>query len=200
MRGSALSGGKRDYRCGQHQGSNLHQVAAAAVYGKAPFVGSHPLAGSEKTGVKHARDDLFRGRTVVVTPTASTPEDATARIETFWGTLGASVMRLSPQEHDQGVAATSHLPHLIASALAAATPVAYLPLVATGWLDTTRIAAGDVELWRQILGQNRSSVLQALGQFEKVLNSFTLALQQQDDVTISELLSTGKQRRDSLAD
>jgi prephenate dehydrogenase len=178
----------------------VEQVASQLPPGQATFVGSHPLAGSEKQGVAHARADLFEGRTVVVTPTVATPPEACRRIEQFWSALGGRVVRLSPSQHDQAVAAISHLPHLVASALAASTPEAYLPLAATGWLDTTRIAAGDVELWRQILGQNRASVLQALEQFEKVLNSFSLALQQQDDRALTELLSRGKQRRDALAD
>jgi prephenate dehydrogenase len=178
----------------------VEQVAAAAVPGQAPFVGSHPLAGSEKQGVVHARADLFEGRTVIVTPTEQTSPEACRRIEEFWVRMGAAVVRLSASQHDQAVAAISHLPHLIAAALAAATPEAFLPLAATGWLDTTRIAAGDVELWRQILRQNRASVLQALEQFERVLNSFALALQQQDDEALTKLLSRGKQQRDALAD
>jgi prephenate dehydrogenase len=175
-------------------------VAAAAVAGQAPFIGSHPLAGSEKQGVAHARGDLFEGRTVVITPTEATPPEASGRVEHLWSQLGSNVVRLAPQEHDRAVAATSHVPHVVAAALAAATPAEYLSLVATGWLDSTRIAAGDVELWRQILRQNRASVLRALEQFETVLDSFSLALQHEDDAALTELLLRGKQRRDALAD
>jgi prephenate dehydrogenase len=176
------------------------QIAAQAVAGQAPFLGSHPLAGSEKTGVAFARDDLFDGRTVVITPVDATPPDAIRRIQDFWQGLGARVTIMTPEEHDRAVAATSHLPHLVAAALASVTPEVYLPLVGTGWLDSTRVAAGDVELWRQILSQNRGSVLQCLEQFEKVLNSLRSALQQRDDTAVTQLLSSGKQRRDALAD
>ncbi len=178
----------------------VERVAAGLPGGKATFVGSHPLAGSEKTGVAHAQPHLFRGRTVVVTPTAETPASARDRLCAFWTGLDASVITMSPAEHDAAVASTSHLPHVVASVLAAVTPEVYLPLVATGWLDTTRIATGDVELWRQILSENRTSVLRCLEQFAKVLDSLTVALRQRDDLAVTELLATGKQRRDALAD
>jgi prephenate dehydrogenase len=185
---------------GSTKASIVAQVAADALPGQAPFVGSHPLAGSEKVGVAHARDDLLKGRVVVITPTDETPAEARQRVQAFWTALGAAVVCLTPQEHDAALAATSHLPHIVAAALAASTPHAYLSLVATGWLDTTRVAAGDVELWRQILRQNRACVLQCLEQFEKVLNSFNSALRQRDDAALTQLLSSGKQRRDAVDD
>lgn len=164
------------------------------------FVGCHPMAGSEKTGVRHAHGDLLQGRVVVITPEETVSPQDIAAAESFWGALGARVMRLTAEQHDQMVASISHLPHAVASILAAATPESDLRLAASGWLDTTRIAAGDVELWRQILSQNRDCVLQSLEQFGKVLNSFTLALKQQDDAALTRLLALGKQRRDALAD
>jgi prephenate dehydrogenase len=135
-----------------------------------------------------------------MTPTETTPVAARERVERFWRELGANVVQMGAAEHDRAVAATSHLPHVVAAALAAATPAEYLALAATGWLDSTRIAAGDVELWRQILKQNRTSVLRSLEQFGKVLNSYSRALEQQDDAALAELLAAGKQRRDALAD
>jgi prephenate dehydrogenase len=122
------------------------------------------------------------------------------QVESLWQSLGAAVIRMTPVEHDAAVAATSHLPHLVAAALAAVTPAELRPLIGTGWLDSTRIAAGDAELWRQILSQNRAGVLRSLAEFEKVLNSYSLALQQKDDAGLQELLTRGKQRRDALAD
>lgn len=166
----------------------------------AAFVGSHPLAGSEKVGVEHADGELLVGRIVVITPTAATPEPARRQIERFWTQLGATVVAMSPADHDRAVAAISHLPHVIASLTAAMTPADYLPLAATGWLDTTRVAAGDVELWRQILFQNRPGVLYYLSEFAKVLHSFTQALEQQDEQAVVRILAAGKQRRDALAD
>jgi prephenate dehydrogenase len=162
------------------------------------FVGSHPLAGSEKVGPEAARADLFDGRLVVITPTRRTQPKHVSQIEQFWQSLGARVVCMSPQAHDEAVAATSHLPHLLASALAAATPEDLLPLVAGGWLDTTRVAAGDVELWRQILSDNRLHVLKNLDKFEKVLSSFRTALERNDPAKIAKLLEQGKQTRDAV--
>ncbi len=84
---------------------------------RAAFVGSHPLAGSEKNGPEHARADLFEGRVVVVTPTQKTSDADVRRTADFWISLGATVLTMSPEAHDQALAATSHLPHLVAAAL-----------------------------------------------------------------------------------
>ncbi len=180
--------------------AELPAMSGGSSVERPTFIGSHPMAGSEKTGVRHAHGELLQGRVVVITPEAETPADKVFTAERFWGALGARVMRLTADQHDQMVASISHLPHAVASILAAATPESDLRLAASGWLDTTRIAAGDVELWRQILTQNRDCVLRSLEQFEKVLNSFTLALKQQDDAALTRLLALGKQRRDALAD
>ena len=109
------------------------------------FVGSHPLAGDHRTGPEHARADLFEGRTVVVTPTEHTRPAAVTEVSGFWQSLGANVAQMTPAEHDAALAVTSHLPHLVAVALAAATPTELLPLTASGWRDTTRVAGGDPE-------------------------------------------------------
>ena len=163
-----------------------------------PFVGSHPLAGSEKNGADAAAADLFVDRIVVVTPTKSSSSAAVAAIESFWQSLGARVMRMSPAEHDAALARTSHLPHLVASALAAATPDDLLPLTAAGWQDTTRIAAGDAELWRQIFLANRACTLKALADFETVLARLRSALEAADGPLLAELLTEGKRRRDAM--
>ena len=144
----------------------------AALSGRragSPFVGSHPLAGDHRGGVEFARADLFDGRTVVVTPTAETRPAAVVEITGFWQSLGAHVTTMTPAEHDAALAATSHLPHLVAAALAAATPEKLLPLAASGWRDTTRVAAGDPKLWQPIFATNRQHVLAALDRFvEKI--------------------------------
>lgn len=177
------------------------QLDQALVHGgrrRAAFVGSHPLAGSEKTGPEFARADLFENRVVVMTPTRKTAQLAVALTRSFWESLGANVLIETPQRHDQSVAAISHLPHLVASALAAATPPADLCLAAGGWQDTTRVAAADAELWRQILADNRLHVLKSLDKFEKVLAQFRLALETDDQAKLRRLLEAGKQHRESV--
>ena len=161
------------------------------------FIGSHPLAGSEKTGVQHAEADLFVGRAVIITPTDRSPAALVTRVERFWKSLGARVYHQSPREHDDAVAAISHVPHMIATALAAATPSDLLPFVAGGWLDTTRIAAGDVELWRQILVDNRDAILKSLEPFSTTLLAFRRALESGDEAEIVRLLQAGKKTRDA---
>lgn len=162
------------------------------------FVGSHPMAGSERNGPAHAQADLFEGRVAVVTPSKHTSSEAVEQVDRFWQLLGSKVICMPPKEHDRSVAAISHMPHLVASALAAATPHEELSLAATGWLDTTRIASGDPDLWRQILVENRGGVLKSLDKFEKVLAAFRQALERDQQEKLLQLLEAGKQRRDSL--
>jgi len=183
-------------------GSTKAEIVAA-LEGELPrqtrFVGSHPLAGGEKSGPAAATADLLVGRTVIVTPSAATHDDGIADVAALWSSLGANVVRMPPVEHDRILAGTSHLPHLTASALAAATPEHDLPLVASGWLDTTRVAAGDPELWRQIFATNRAHLLTALGRYEQVLATLRRALERGDEAKLVEVLAEAKRRRDAIA-
>jgi prephenate dehydrogenase len=162
------------------------------------FIGSHPLAGGEKTGPGVASASLFEGRTVVITPSASNPPRDVQAVARFWKALGAKTVECSPEEHDRALAASSHLPHLIASALAAATPHKCLPLTASGWADTTRIAAGDPELWTQIFTDNQRHLLDSLGQFEQVLAALRQAIERKDRRTLTKLLQEAKHKRDAV--
>ena len=172
--------------------------SAAVAPGR--FVGSHPLAGDHRAGPEYARGDLFDGRTVVITPQDDTPPGLVERFQEFWQSLGAEVVLLSPEEHDRALAATSHLPHLVAAALAAATPEEWLRLAATGWGDATRIAAGDAELWTQIFGQNRAGVIDALRRFEHKLQSLEKAIAGGDDAALLAGLQEARRIRDALGD
>jgi prephenate dehydrogenase len=163
------------------------------------FVGSHPIAGSEKTGVQHASADLFEQRSVIVTPTAKTSAAAVAKIVQFWKQLGANVTSMSPDDHDRVVAAISHVPHLFASAVAAGTPTEYVTLAAGGWSDTTRVAAGDPDLWRQILLTNRQPVLEQLTKVLEQLNLLRDAVAWNDSERLLALLEQGKRIRDAVA-
>jgi len=162
------------------------------------FVGSHPLAGDHRTGPEYAREDLLEGRTVVLTPGGLTSTETIAEVEALWRSLGAHVMKLPPVEHDEALALTSHLPHLAASALAAVTPEKWLGLTATGWADTTRIAASDPELWTQVLGQNRSAVLESLRRFNEHLKKIETELRDENWPELRDTLHDGKRKRDAL--
>jgi prephenate dehydrogenase len=161
------------------------------------FVGSHPLAGNEKRGPQHASADLFAGRTVVVTPGASTRAEDVSAVSEFWTSLGAKVVQLSAADHDRALAATSHLPHLAAAAIAGATPEQFVALTAGGWQDTTRIAAGDPMLWRQIMLANRDNLLESLDRLTGQLAEWRAAIERNDAAALERLLAEAKRIRDS---
>jgi prephenate dehydrogenase len=162
------------------------------------FVGSHPLAGSHRRGPEAADAELFTGRVAVVTPATATPPDDVAAIGEFWSAVGATVFVMSPREHDRIVAATSHAPHVMAAAIAAATPPAALPFTAGGWRDTTRIAAGDAELWADILLDNAGPLGTALGRIATAAERILAAVEAGDRRRLITLLSRAKDVRDAL--
>jgi prephenate dehydrogenase len=162
------------------------------------FVGSHPLAGSHRRGPEAADAELFTGRVTVVTPAAATPPDDVAAIGEFWSAVGATVFVMSPRDHDRIVAATSHAPHVMAAAIAAATPAAALPFTAGGWRDTTRIAAGDAELWADILLDNAGPLGTALGRIATAAERILAAVEAGDRRRLITLLSRAKDVRDAL--
>jgi len=178
-------------------------IALAGRRGGPRFVGSHPLAGDHRTGAIHARADLFEDRMVVVTPTESTRPAAVTEISGFWESLGAKVTMMTPAKHDAALAMTSHLPHLVAVALAAATPTEFLPLTASGWRDTTRVAGGNPKLWQPIFAANRQHMLDALDVFSQTLGNLRETLEQGDYeslISILEAAAKRKRDRDALGD
>ncbi|MEN6405813.1 MAG: prephenate dehydrogenase [Thermoguttaceae bacterium] len=182
-------------------GSAKQPIVAALDTGLAHgarFLGSHPLAGSEKTGAQNASADLFEGRVAILTPTKNTRAEDFDFLERFWQSLGSVVIQMTPEEHDQAMAVTSHLPHMAAAALAATVPERYFRLVGSGLLDTTRVAAGDPELWRQILAMNRQNALQALEQYGAKLAALHAALRDDDQAELTRLLMQAKKNRDAL--
>ena len=163
------------------------------------FVGSHPLAGSHESGATAARADLLDGRTVIVTPTDQTAPQTIDEVTRFWSALGAKVVTMDIDVHDATLAASSHVPHLVAAALASATPREAQDFVAGGWLDSTRIAAANPGLWTPIFQQNRSHVLATLAQFNAALDALRSALEQDDVVELQRLLEVGRQKRDAIS-
>ncbi len=162
------------------------------------FCGSHPIAGSDKSGVNHASGNLLNGQLTIVTPTSRTSEPLVRQVEEFWQSLGSRTLRMSPPEHDQAIARVSHLPHLVASALSAITDAELLPLAGPGWRDTTRVAAGNIEMWQQIIAENRSPVVDALWQFSHSLMDWIEAIENGDSAKLVELLKSGKDKRDQI--
>jgi cyclohexadieny/prephenate dehydrogenase len=166
--------------------------------GHLAFVGSHPLAGSEKRGPENADADLFQDRLTVVTQTPRTNPAALERTIRFWQSLGSRVRVMDPAEHDRALAFTSHLPHLSAAALAGVLPPEWHELTASGFRDTTRVAAGDPSLWTAIFAQNRTAVLDALGRFSEQVGRLRITLEAGDWEALDHLLGQAKRVRDAL--
>lgn len=162
------------------------------------FVGSHPIAGSHRRGADAADATLFTGRVAAVTPAAATPARDAEEVATLWAALGSTVFMMPPREHDRILAATSHAPHLLAAAIVAATPPATHPFTAGGWRDTTRIAAGDPELWADILLDNAGQVAGAMKRFAVAAEKMLSAIEAGDRGRLVTLLRRAKDARDAV--
>lgn len=181
--------------------STKQMIVTAAEHefpGRVPYVGAHPLAGSEQQGVAAAVADLFDGELCVLTPTPHTDRRALRLVKRFWQALGSRVIELSPRVHDQWIAQLSHVPHLLAVALMNATPPAHLPYAPRSFRELTRIAASDPALWRDILATNRSAVLAALAQTESYLSALRSALLRHDDEGIAREFARAQHLRTQL--
>ena len=163
--------------------------------GRAAFVGAHPIAGSERQGVAFARADLFEGRSCVLTPTSLTPPDRLDRARSFWAGLGCRLFEVDPAGHDERLALTSHLPHVVAAALAGSVPPDLLPLAAGAYRDGTRVAGSDAALWAGIFVENRRPVLEALDEFEAQLAAFREALKADDPARLVAWWDAARSRR-----
>ncbi len=167
-----------------------------AVRLPARFVGSHPLAGSEKGGFENAQADLFEGRVCIVTPTAETPPQLVERMTQFWQSLGMRLLQQSPQAHDRVLAITSHVPHVAAAAVASLLSDEAAPFASSGFRDTTRVAAGDPQLWAAILSQNAPEVQRVLAALMLQLDRFGDVLANGDLAQLQQLLLEGQMRRE----
>lgn len=159
------------------------------------FIGSHPLAGSEKRGFEHADDVLLKGRTCVVTPTVPTPSPLVDAATGFWSTLGMNVVQLSPDDHDAALARTSHFPHLAAYALAGLLREGDIRFAASGFRDATRIAGSDPELWTAILSMNRNAVQKTLHEFRQSLDQLEDLLAASNSSGLRDVLEESQQKR-----
>jgi len=168
----------------------------------AHFVGGHPMAGAEKTGVAAAHADLFMNAVCVLTPTKKTNLAALKKLEQFWKSLGAHVLKMDAAQHDLLVSRSSHLPHVVAATLAnlvlnPASPKQQAALCANGFRDTTRIASGSPEMWRDIALANRKNLSRSLDAFIADLQKFHYVLKKSDAKAVSKFFATAKLRRDN---
>ena len=187
---------------GSVKGSVVADLEPLAATGGVHFIGSHPMAGAERMGVGAARADLFERAMCVVTPTAASDRSVVRRLEQFWRDLGGVPLILPPELHDDLVSRSSHLPHVVAAELAnyvlsPVHPKEQAMLCATGFRDTTRIASGSPEMWRDICMANRKNLSRVLGVFIEDLQEFQLALENGDVRTIEEFFTKARERRDA---
>jgi len=180
--------------------------AAAEAFGAIPgnFVPAHPIAGTEHSGVEAAVDGLFEGRRVILTPVDETNAGATHRVRAMWRAVGAEVLDMDPAHHDEVLAATSHLPHMLAYTLVdmlgrMEERVEIFRYAAGGLRDFTRIASSDPQMWHDICIANRDALVSALDHFQADLGAAVDAIRDGDGTTIKDLFSRAKQLRDRYA-
>jgi prephenate dehydrogenase len=177
--------------------------AAREVFGELPpgLVPGHPIAGTEDSGVESSFATLFQGRRVILTPTPRTDPQALAKVRSMWEHTGAEVVEMTPSHHDEVLAATSHLPHLLAYALVDALArmedrVEIFRYAAGGFRDFTRIASSDPTMWHDICVANREAILEALARFQEDLDRLTVAIRDNDGAFVRQVFSRAKQARD----
>ena len=181
-------------------------VSAREILGEqfGQFVGGHPIAGAEKSGVAAAKEDLFLGKNVVLTPTPETNRNAVASIADFWRSCGANVSEMSAETHDSIFAAVSHLPHLLAFALvddSASRPNAeqLFSFAASGFRDFTRIAGSHPEMWRDISLANKSALLSEIDAFENELAQLKQLLANENGTGLQALFERASVARNNWA-
>ncbi len=162
------------------------------------FIGSHPMAGGEKMGVLAAKVDLFENTICAVTPTENSDAAALRKVEQFWKSLGCRLLRLTPQLHDQLVSRSSHLPHVTAAALVnlvlhPRNHKTQTGLCANGFRDTTRIASGSPEMWRDIALANRKNLSHSVNAFVAELKKFQAALKRSDAPAVEKFFAAAKE-------
>ena len=185
--------------------ADLVRAMAVLLKGaKASFVGSHPMAGSEKTGVEAARTDLYCGAVTAITPGDGVPESAVAVVAGLWSGVGAKVVRLAPDIHDDLVARSSHLPHLVAALLAATAgrdiPPELPAFCGPGFRDTTRVAAGSPEMWHDIVKTNKTAILTELRAYGAHLNELIGAIDRQDFEAVRTFLERARKLRMTMVE
>ena len=181
--------------------------AAKNAFGKVPanLVLAHPIAGSEQSGVEAAFADLFVDHRVIITPVEQTSADAVNVVKSLWQTTGADVVEMPVADHDKVLAATSHLPHMLAFALVDALASSsskqdIFKFAAGGFRDFTRIASSDPTMWRDIALANSDAIVEAIDSFADHLNELRTAVIEADSDALSTVFSRAKASRDEYID
>ncbi|MBT7443907.1 MAG: prephenate dehydrogenase/arogenate dehydrogenase family protein [Methylococcales bacterium] len=169
------------------------------------FVPGHPIAGTEKSGVEASFSTLFQQRRVILTPTEQSSEVAVEKVRAMWTQVGANVVSMGVERHDRVLAATSHLPHMLAFAFVnqlAGMPAAddVFKFAAGGFRDFSRIASSDPTMWRDIFIGNKTAVLDGIKGFQKEMQLFSRAIENEDAEFIIEYIQNSKKTRDDFVE
>ncbi|WP_316364953.1 prephenate dehydrogenase [Candidatus Thiodiazotropha sp. CDECU1] len=190
---------------GSVKGSVVDDVKG--VFGAVPgfFVPGHPIAGTERSGAEAAFAELYRNRRVILTPLEETDKQALQKVERLWQQCGAEVVQMSVEHHDEVLAATSHLPHMLAYTLVDSLARMkendeIFSFAAGGFRDFTRIASSNPVMWRDICMANRSSLNKMLTRFADELHELAGLLQSGDETGLLEMFEHAKQARDRYVD
>ena len=162
------------------------------------FVGTHPLAGSEKRGVSNAQPDLFRNSLCIITPVKNTDTAAVSRVKRLWNALGAKTLIMKPCRHDQILGFVSHLPHVVAFSLINSIPDKFLKFSPASLKEATRVAASDSALWANIIMDNRENALKAIGKLQRNLEHIKSAVKKDNPTMLARIFQKAKKRRERL--
>lgn len=166
------------------------------------FIGSHPICGSEQTGLESATSDLFVKSIVALTPLARTDPAATQLLARFWKSIGATTVEMSPEQHDATIAATSHLPHLVSAMIARLVGQSDLenvgPLSGSGFRDMTRLADGSPEIWHDIVASNSDAIVHELDRLSTLSGFVKEVILKKDFAAIRTFLEEARRARREL--
>lgn len=167
---------------------------------RAKFVGSHPIAGSEKSGIEFAKEGLFENKVIIITPTKNTERILKERVKDFWERLGGKVIEMSPEKHDRILGFTSHLPHFLIFVLLSLAKKNKISkdFYGSGFMDTTRIGKSNPEMWTDIFFSNKKNILKYLDMFEKELRVLKNLLKEDKIYKLREILEKGKSYREKI--
>ena len=175
-----------------------HRWAAKKLPKSVHYVGSHPIAGSEQRGIEFARDDLCDGAMCILTTTKKTNRQAVQTLKKFWSKLGCSVKSMTPAEHDRIFANVSHLPHITAAALINANNNEELKFAGKGFMDTSRIASGPVNIWADVLLTNANNTTKGIDKIIAELVKLKKAIKKENKREIEKLLKKAKTKRAAM--
>jgi prephenate dehydrogenase len=179
-------------------GSSKEKIVAKLEKIFPRYIGTHPLAGSEKCGIANAHSVTFKDSLCIFTPTRHTDKKALETLKRLWGKLGAKLIFLTPETHDKILYFVSHLAHVASFSLIGVIPKGYLRFASSGLRDTTRIAASESTLWADIFLSNEKNVIRAVTHFQERLGQIKSAIKKQDKKRLIGILEEARGKRKIL--